>query len=321
MIDIKVLSERDSVRLRPRMYVGDTEDGSGVRRMFLEVLSNSIDAVFGKKDAQIDIISVYPDIIIRDNAEGMPFESVHPHADINAVEVILTSMHSGSTRDGHAPHVHVGYIQGVGLAPINYLSEIFQVKSWRQGELWTCEYQKGICTTRPEIVQTGEGKGTEITFRPDREIFENNRNPENAWKEEVERASYLFPKIQFSFLGSLFYSENGLSDLTKELSPTFSMSTVVGDFIIDLSMGGVAKTETRWQSWVNGSETLLHGSHVLAVKNALKKMNWKPDKVLIHTIGKTVKFAGPTRGELDARDLVEPLSAKILKEFKQETTS
>jgi len=318
MADIKVLTGREAVRLRPGMYIGDTKDGSGIRHMFLEVFSNAVDAVFEKEAAQIDIISVYPNVVIRDNGPGFPFEKKHYRLGKTATEFILEELHAGATIDGHWPHFHMKYLYGVGLAVVNFLSETFQVKAWRNGDLWMCEYKKGVCTTQAKIIETGTGVGTEITFRPDPEIFETFVDSKDSWENDVSDASYLCPRIKYIFLGREHHSKNGLSDLTVDLKPRFSVSKTVGDFFVDVAIGGKSETETRWKSWVNGAETLYHGSHVDAVKMALTGMNWTPATVFIHATGQTPRFAGPTRGELSAPDLIEPLAAKILSEYQKQ---
>jgi len=315
--DIKVLTGREAVRLRPEMYIGDTKDGSGIRHMFLEVFSNSVDEVFGNDNAHVEVISVYPDIIIRDNGRGIPVAKL-PNIDLTAMELILTQIHSGSTFDGHWPHFHMGHNAGVGLSVVNFLSERIQVKSWRQGNLWMCEYEKGICTIRPKIIETGTGVGTEIKFRPDPEIFETFVDPTDGWIKDVSNAAYLCPKIKYTYLGEEFYSESGLADLTQALNPRFSLSETVGEFSVNVAIGGTAETETQWTSWVNGTKTPYHGSHVTAIKTALKKIGWTPEIVLIHAIGKTARFSGPTRGELYAPELVDPLTTMIFNEFQKE---
>ena len=203
---------------------------------------------------------------------------------------------------------------------VNALSETFSVKSWHKGKLWCCEYEKGVCVKVPVIEETGKGVGTEISFCPDPEIFETINNPRGFLEDDVRIAAYLCPKNSYSYLEKEYYSENGLSDLIDNLSPRLSMRQSVSDFYVDLAIGGESET-VEWESWVNGTKTPQHGSHVTAVKQALKKMDLSPAKVLIHVIGKTPKFAGPTRGEFCAPDLVEPLVIEILNKFQPEKTS
>ena len=324
--DIQVLSSVEAVRKRPGMYIGDVTDGSGLRHMFLEVFSNAVDAVFGMPDGRIDVLSVFPEVIIRDNGSGIPFDTPHPTLpDINERSIAIArayfeTLHYGSTLTGHAPHFHMGHLFGVGLPVVNALSETFSVKSWYKGKLWYCEYEKGVCVKVPVIKETGTGVGTEISFCPDPEIFETINNSREFWEEDVRNAAYLCPKISYSYLEEEYYSESGLSDLISDLSPRFSMRQSVSDFYVDLAIGGKAEA-VEWMSWVNGTKTPQHGSHVTAVKQALKNMDLSPSKVLIHVIGKTPKFAGPTRGEFCAPDLVEPLVIEILNKFQQEKLS
>ena len=205
--DFQEFSGVEAVRKRPGMYIGDVKDGHGLRNMFLEVFSNSVHAVFGMPHGRVDVLSVFPDVIIRDNGSGIPFDTPHSTLpDINErassiANAYFETLHNGSSLTSHVPYFHIGQLYGVGLCVVNALSKTFSVKSWHKGELLCCEYEKGVCIKDPVIKETANGVGTEICFSPDPEIFENINKPPPSWEDHVRDASYLCPKITYSYLG------------------------------------------------------------------------------------------------------------------------
>lgn len=167
---IQVLEGLEPVRHRPGMYIGGTDDDA-LHHLVAEILDNSMDEAVAGHASRIDV-SINEDysVTVTDNGRGIPVDSHPKYKDKSALEVILTTLHSGGKFGGSAYKVSGG-LHGVGLSVVNALSEILVVEIGRERKLYRQEYSKGIPLTKLEFVRDTNIKGTSITFRPDPEIF------------------------------------------------------------------------------------------------------------------------------------------------------